>query len=227
MLDNITATDGFLFPNTGLVSQNGGGGNLLEIYNTDLTQFMGATSSLVANYSAGNDVAYVKVRNCKWPAGATPYGGSATPVACHFDLAGLDTGDNYAYFYEEDTSLGIAEYDGVQYLSDTYDGTTSFSTQIDTGSTADISAPFIRKLGTIPAQDLTTAKTVSVELAGSAGLLTTDVWLECVIQDTTDQALGVAISGEPADPEATGSALTTSTASGNHKLQRRGLSLRW
>lgn len=188
------------------------GSNLIEIHNSDLTGILTSTGAILQDRVYG-DNNHIIARGCKLPSSwkLTASGTIPNPNIIA-DIAHCDIGDGYYYFLYRYGGHGQAELDTAQYLNDTYDGTNGFSAQIDTDDKCDYFDPFIYPIGTIPGQDLTTAKTVDIELSGPSGLLDNDVWPIALIQDTTDQALLKEVSGRPANPLATGSALPSSSA---------------
>lgn len=116
--------------------------------------------------------------------------------------------DNYHYFFVCDR-YGEAEEDTTTYLNATYDGTNGFSHQVSTTAAASSLTPFRHKLGTIPAQDLSTAQTVTVECTSDASLTDNDVWIEVEVNDNTNEAGSVLNSTQNSDRLAAGTALTT------------------
>ena len=182
--------------------------------NTDLSALIVAGGDIAKLPLIGDDSFFLKLRRCKLPATWDLF--SSTPVNnknIYVDIAECDAGDGYGYFLYYDGVLGQVEQDTAQYLNDTYDGTTFFSAQFDTNAnTINVFNPLKYKLGTLPAQDLSSSKTVSIELSGPAGLTDADVYAVVVVSDNTDLALGKKYTSLPADPVSGTSALTSSSA---------------
>lgn len=211
-LMNISPAAGYVAADNLFNIGGSGGGNLL-VEDSDLTGFLTASGNLV-NISTGADIARAVFRKCKLPS-SWSYNNGVDDVFI-LDISECDIGDGYYYFLYVDSVSGQAEMDTAQYVVSgadvpKYDGTNAFSVQIDTVDNCNAYLPFRYKLASFGGQDLTTAKTVAVELSGPAGLTDADVYLEIVIQDTTDQALGVRQDTRAADPES-GTALTAGAA---------------
>lgn len=190
----------------------GSGITRLECINTDLDSLMSTNANLVSSGATIDDGLFVKLRRCKLPSGMNAYNTSGWGLQnFEFDFAECDQGDGYHYFYFEDFR-GSAEEDTTTYLTATYDGTNGFSAQLDSGSRAYTTQPFRYKLATLPAQDLTSNKTYEVEFTCDNALTDNDFWIEVERPDATDNALGVIQSSQNADPLATGTTHTTSSA---------------
>lgn len=189
------------------------GGNIIEIYNTDLAAFLNSAAGIIKDRAAGDDHLILKMRRCKLPTSWVVFKTAAVEYNYEIDIAECDTGDGYSYFYYEIGKYGQAEFDTAVYTGDsTFDGTTAFSVAVDTLVSADPANPFAYKIHTFGDIDLTTSKTITIEFTGPSGLKTNQVALSAVINDTTDEALGVAIDSKPTDPYDATTALTAGTA---------------
>lgn len=203
-LDNCTGADTGV---NNLMDLSGNGRATFKIINTDLSALMAASGNLVQANSSADDGITGELCRCKLPTGFTAISSPAIK-GYEINITECDTGDGYHYFYYS-TAEGTAEEDTTTYLNATYDGTNGFSAQLT--STADASPfnPLRYKLATIPAQDLTTAQTVTVECTSDASLADNDLWIEIVHNNNTDEALGDLITTQNADPLAAGTPLTT------------------
>lgn len=218
-IDNLQAEVGHTLVDDLLDSQ-GNGGFTAVIENTDLSAIIASGGGLCQSIGTSDDLTFIKLRRCKMPTSWTPFQSTPTTYTGFIvDIAECDDGSEYPYFLYIDGRTGQAELDTTQYLSDTYDGSTNFSVQIDTydifssGNNPNPWAPFKYKLATIPGQDLSASQTVSVELSGPAGLTDLDVWIECVAPDATDQPLGVKHTTQTSNLNAASpTALTASSA---------------
>jgi len=208
-IDNLQAGAGHAAIDTVFILQASLGGNDVRVTNTDLSA-LGATATCVsfANADHGNII----LDRCKIGASQTLHSTILVPTNT-ITVSSCDAGDGYYYSYYADF-YGAAEQDTTTYLNATYDGTNGFSIQVDTTAEASISTPFRYKLGSIPAQDLSSSKTVTVEATSATGSLDNgDWWLELVRQDNTDQALGVAETTQHATATESGDG-TAHTTSG-------------
>ena len=188
----------------------------VEVYNCDLDSLINTNGALFENQQ-GDDGVNIRLGNCKVPSGFSIFDISTTTNAISDPTGSAGTADQYYGSIREHTGLGMAEVDTTQHVVSgaaipTYDGANEFSIQVDTYAECSNFWPFRCKLAIIPAQDLTTAKTVSIELSGPASLTDSEVWIECVIQDTTDQALGAIQSSQNSDPLSAGTPLIAGSA---------------
>ena len=188
----------------------------LTFLNTDLTTFITANGDIIEDALNGDDFLMLKLHRCKLPSGMGIFASTkAGGVGYEVDITSCDVGDGYHYFFFENI-WGQVEEDLTQFLTASdakYDGTVGFSAQIDTLALASQGEPFSYTIALFPAIDLATAnQTVSIELTGPAGLTDTDVWIECVISNDTDEAKGDVVSSRNADFMAAGTALTSSSA---------------
>ena len=195
---------------TTLFGSFGNGGGHFECENSDLSTLFSTGESLVTASTASDRVS-VAVKRCKLPLNWTYT--HTPPSYLVLDITESDVGDGYYYFFYKEAEFGQAEIDTVQYIigGPTYDGSNNFSAQIDTGPDATAYRPFKYKLATFPSIDLTTNRTIFLELAGPASKTDATIWIEVEIQDVTDQALGVIQSSQAANPES-GTALPSSSA---------------
>lgn len=141
----------------------------------------------------------------------------------HVKVSSIGSSNEY-YTDEEHMPEGIIDVDINSYLNSTYDGTTGFSTVLSTNANASFLRPLRYKLCAIPAQDLTTTKTLFVEFlfdadgttaeAVAGQLATGEFWLEAVQNDPASHALGKVISSRPADVLSPGVQHTASSAGG-------------
>lgn len=211
IMDNCTMTttaDEDLF--TGI-----GGSTDIHLKNTDLTQFILANGSLIQDAMSTSKVVQVNLHHCKLPTGFSLFAASGTAGYLEANITACDQTDGYHYFFHQ-TLQGQAEEDTTQYLTTSdakYDGTNRFSVQVDTTARCNVGLPYKYHIASLAAIDLATAnQTVSIELTGPAGLTDVDVWIECVYNDDTDEALGAKADSRPAALFATGTALTSSSA---------------
>lgn len=183
----------------------------LEFYDTDVSQLL--TANIFDDVSTSVGRYALKMRRCKLPASFAAF--DATPLIASYeiDIAACSnpaTPDHNAYHYFYYASpLGEVEEDITTYLSATYDGSNGFSALFSSGAKCTRHAPLRYLLGVIPAQDLTSAKTITVDVTSDAGLTDNDIWIEVVRPDSTDNALGKIGSTQNADLVAPGSALPT------------------
>lgn len=193
-----------------LFNPSGSGGTNIRAINSDLASILTSTGAIMSQALATDQRVQCEVHRCKLPTSWATWSAAPTADLNYFiDIAESDSGDGYHYFKNEDGFKGECEQDTTTYLNATYDGSTGFSAQIITYSGATPSYPYRYKLGTIPAQDLTTAKSITVECTSDASLTDNDIWLEIERQDATSDALGVVTSYQNANPLAAGSGLNT------------------
>lgn len=207
-LDNIqkgatwTAVSNFVIVGASLGATN------VTIKNTDIVAMATAGANIFLTSSADNGI--LRLERCKIGASMNindTLPGPLVEVYAH----SCDAGDGYFYEYHANM-FGQAEVDTTTYLNATYDGTNGFSTQIDTTAECSIGTPFRHKLGEIPAADLTSSQTVTVEASSATASLKNSDWhIELIHNDNTDEALGVEVSTQHATAieNADGTAHTT------------------
>lgn len=168
-----------------------GGGISLYIKNTDLSVFQ----QLFYDNPLASGSIYAEVSRCKLASGFAPF--FTTPATDRAVISitectnpNIPDDDAYHYFYYY-TPFGEVEEDIATYLDATYDGTNGFSFAFSTSALCGPTQFLRYPIGSFPAQDLTTAKTVTVELTGDANLDDSDVWIEVELNDNTNEALGV------------------------------------
>lgn len=177
--------------------------------NTDLDAIF--TTNLVSAFTTSDDYFFVTLKRCKLPTGWSVASSAMTGKNLDIDIRSSDVGDGYHYFFRE-TFVGITEEDTTVYLAATYDGTNHMSAKMSTKATADTAYPSVHKLVSIPAQDLTSASDVKVNVLTDGVTLTdSEFWIEVVYPDNTDVALGDKVSTRNSDPIAAGTSLTTNS----------------
>jgi hypothetical protein len=218
---SILITDGPTLEFVGLTSTGtavttflefGTGGGRAIFRHCNLAQLIATSGNLLDDIVATDDSAYLVVDSCKLPTSMTRFRSTPTLPNHHVTITASGSADEY-YSYFNQSNFSTAEEDTVQYLTATYDGTNEFSTKITTDSTVSLGFPYKHHLVTLPAQNLSSGKTYTVELVSSdSGLTDVDVWVEIAFQDGTDQALGTLVDTRNSDFFAAGAALTTSSA---------------
>lgn len=192
----------------GLFTLAGNGRARIDARDTDFTTIIATSGALVNATSASNDGLNIEMHRCKLPTGFVVTSAAWGFKGIEVHITECDQGGGYHYFFHE-TNEGEMEEDTTTYLNATYDGTNGFSAKVTTTSDASPVNPFRQKLGVLPAQDLSTAQTITVECTSDASLTDNDIWIEVVRNDNTDEALGVRNSTQNTDPLAAGTALTT------------------
>ena len=221
ILDNCTFSDNKV---NYLISPYGSGGSFVEIYNTDLTLALNTSQYLVHNLGLTSaDNLTLKVNRCKLPNWISWT--DQTPVLKGLDISFISctnpaTPDDDAYYYFEYHKWTHDIYcSTTNYLSATYDGTNGFSSELSTNGNANVGNPLRHKLLSIPAQDLTITKDITINiLTDNVTLTDTGLFLEAVHPDNTDLALGVTVSTRNSDILATGTNLTTNTEAWTESL---------
>jgi hypothetical protein len=156
----------------------------------------------------------LKFNNCLMP---TAHDGTffpATNDASEVWVNGGNSTNEYWYFYYKNMRLGEVEADTTQYMSSgdaKYDGTNYISVQFSTIARANAITPLRYKIGSFGGQDLTSAKSVTVQLSSTTASLTdSNVFLEIGIQNTSNLSKVDLQSSQNADPLSTGTALSVS-----------------
>jgi len=184
----------------------------VRIINTDLTDFISASGSVLGDALVAEERIEISIERCKLPSGFT-FNSASNAAGQNFtySISESDVGDGYHYFFLQNPT-GQVEEDTTQYLDATYDGVNGFSAQIDTTAIASKGRPFRYKLATLPGSDLATAnQTISLEIVGPSGLRDADVWIEIVHGNDTDEAKGDILTTQPANKIGAGTALTSSS----------------
>ena len=206
-----------------IASTNGSGGSELECRSCDFSGMQTANDpwNLIGAASA-DDRVVIKLDGCTLPPSTV---NMVETLGCQSievslmrctNFQGTDDPDAYWYFYYQ-TYYGVVQSDAGTYLNATYDGTNGFSVVMETTATTGLSRPILHKLVEIPAVDLTTSKTVTVEFVTTdattpATLNDAEFWIDATYNDATDIAQRNTVSGRATDL-LTGSAHTTSTES--------------
>lgn len=190
VFDNITATGNNGRTEFGAIVGNGGA--TIEIYNTDLTLFLASSSSLVDADSVADDSCRIKLQRCKLP---TDFTVTLSETILHnstWDIISCDSaGTGYHYFEHFDATTGIRLEDTSNYLSATYDGSNGYSVLMNPNSRVNRINPQRHKLLEIPASDLESTTTYTINFSASTALTKSNFWLEIVRPDATSTALGV------------------------------------
>ena len=210
LFDGVTNNTGAA--RAALVTGLGSTRNHLEMRNMDLGEFISINGDLIEDNLPATGSLKVDLHRCKLPSGFGLFAGTtADAIWFEVNMTACDQTDGYHYFFHQNP-LGETEEDLVQYLNDTYDGVNEFSAKVSTTALASKGQPYKFKLASIPNVDLATAnKTLSVELSGPAGLTDSEVWIEAVVNDDTDEAQGQSFDSRPTDILSAGTALTSSS----------------
>ena len=179
------------------------------VRNTDLSTIMAATSNFIGAQVISNDSIDWVIERCKLPTNMTLINGTPPYIGHRVKVVQSGSADDYYHFEMVERFVDSIQ-DRVTYLNATYDGVNGYSTKITTTDDINPFNPYKYLLATLPGQDLTVAKTVTVELTSDAGLTDQDISIELVTQDVTDQALGdVITSNTTTDKLAAGTNLVT------------------
>ncbi len=168
--------------------------SVLHIINSDLSALEGTPYLLLTDNSA--EAAQITIHRCKLPA---TWGINSSAGIYELDITESGSGDDYHYFYHSSSHWGEVEEDTTTYLNATYDGTNGFSVLMSGNANTKILDPVRYKLCTLPAQDLTSSKTITVEMQSDTQLTQENLWIELVQNDATDHALGASLTTQPSD----------------------------
>ena len=206
VFDNLTVTN--TSNNSTLFDNCNTYGTECILKNSDLSSSVASGGSIIQGMVTGNNRLSILVENCKlWPSYVLT--DEAVIIPNHkIVVSGSGVADEY-YNLQMEENYQLVSHSLSTYLNADYDGTTKFSTRIQTADRIFPWYPYRYKLYTFGGVNLAAAKTVTVELTGGPFYDDNDVWIEVVSQDQTDQALGVRQTTQPADVLATGSDLVT------------------
>lgn len=135
----------------------------------------------------------LKAVRCKLPSNIGPPSFDTTD-GTRFEFYNSGTADNY-YNFDISTYAGEISLDTSQYLDATYNGSTGYSVLMDSNANSTKRLPLYYNLCEIPSIDLTTSKTITVEISqvgsGSAptALQNDEFWVAVESTDGTDLAL--------------------------------------
>ena len=179
-----------------------GRGTNLHVHDTDLSQFLTASQSLFLDLAAEASL-YARFERCKLPSNVSLF--SVAPTQQWWDInisncTNPATPDHDAmYYFQRDNPIGNAEAVIVNYLAGTYDGVNGVSVSISSTAICGVGRPFRQLLAKLPAQDLTSSSTFTVNFISEDTIYTNEVWVEISRPDATDQSLGVVQSSRATD----------------------------
>lgn len=200
-----------------LVKVGGAGGAHFHAYGCDFSS-CGVTTPLIdGTDDINSDRVDIKLHRCLLPTGYT----LSDSIACRntlIELNSCDTGNGY-YVSEKHTFYGDVVTDTSIHLSALYSDTEKLSIEMDSNSYTNI-VDFVRyKLISIPAQDLTSSKNITINtLTDGLTLNSANFWVEAVYNNNTSLALGSFESTRATDILDTSSDLTTNTESWTESL---------
>jgi hypothetical protein len=185
--------------------------NVFRFTDCDLSG-IAQTGVLLVNLN-DSAVALLEFNNCHMPTAHNGTWFPATNEGSEVYISGGDGANEYYYFYYKNQALGEVEADTTQYMSSgdaKYDGTNFISAQFATTTKATAVSPLRYKIGSFGAQDLTSAKSVTVQLSSTTASLTdSNVWIEVGVQNTINLSKVDLQSSQNADPLSVGTALST------------------
>jgi len=213
---NLQAGAGHVKLNWLFRSLTGNPATVVEVWNTDLSQIIKTGGALFKDHVSGGIRTHYKFRGCLFPDDMNIF--DTAPVGENFLIDIAESAEGSAYYNRVywDGRLGIFQTSTANYLTDTYDGVNGISMSII--STANVAefVPFEFEFWARPAVDLRTAKTLSIEIIGPAGLLDNEVYFDVYAQDNTNKALTTLLASTKTTGEfETGTALTGSSAAWN------------
>jgi hypothetical protein len=173
-----------------------------------------APTGVLMNGLNDSGVMTLRFNNCLMPTAHDGTWFPATNNASEVWVNGGNTTNDYWYFYYKNMRLGEVEADTTQYMSSgvsKYSETNYISAQFSTIARANAITPLRYKIGSFGGQDLTSAKSITVQLSSTTASLTdSNVYLEIAVQNTTNLSKVDLQSSQNADPLSTGTALSTS-----------------
>lgn len=174
-------------------SMGGLGGSYFSFINT-IFNFTATLTSLFYSAAPGADNISIVMRRCFLP-NFTSVMPVTTLINYNIDMYSSGVGNKYYNEYNERYN-GSSDIDDVVYLTAKYDGTNYVSRQINTNSNCSGVSPLKVKIYSNPAIDLTSAKTIKINILTDVTTLTdADIWPEAVYNDNTNLAKPVVNSG--------------------------------
>lgn len=177
----------------------------IEIDSVDFSA--SSVTSIIDNYTSGGQSHKAIFNKCLFPTSVTSVllnqPTMFSPI--EVDLISCKYGSIGGYYYEEiSRSTGTSRTDANTYLSYSYDDTNKASTVLESYSHTSIKSFFRCKIAELPAQDLTSATTytvnfVTTDATSAVHLADTMFWIEAERNDDTYMALGVIQSSRATD----------------------------
>jgi hypothetical protein len=195
-IDGMTAHTSHVKTNNLIAFLNSG--LVMSLKNTDLDSLIAATRDVFSSFASNSGFTDINIAQCKAASTLNLYPSSISTYSHKIDISVVDDGAGYAYFYQLNEA-GSAEQDVTTYLNSTYDGTNGFSVLMASSSEASSINPLRYKGVTFSAQDLTSAKTVTVLCTSDAGLTDNDIWIEIEHNNSSNESLFDVITTQPAD----------------------------